>query len=77
MKIFIGILSTIIILTGAVLTVLSLWNIYPISWMVIFKAGLTIAIVCVTILLMWLIKTIFFDKSIFNKMRGNNTHPRP
>lgn len=67
MKIAIGILSTIIVITGAALTFLALWDIYPISWMLIIKAAITVALVCVTALLLWLIKTLFFRNDQFNK----------
>lgn len=70
MKVFIGALAAIIVLTGATLTLFSMWDIYPISWIFVLKAGLTVAIVCATILLLWLIKTIFFQKDIFNKHKG-------
>lgn len=67
MKVFIGILITIIVLTGATLTMLAMWNIYPISWIIVLKSGATIAIVCTTIFLIWLISRIFFYKKVFNK----------
>lgn len=67
MKVFIGILSTIIILTGATLTVLALWDIQPISWSVIWRSGATIAIVCGTLLVLWLIRILFFKKDLFRR----------
>lgn len=67
MKLFIGILSTIIILTGATLTVLALWNIQPISWSIIWRSGATIAIFCATFLILWLIRVLFFRKNLFKK----------
>lgn len=71
MKLFIGIFSTIVVLTGAVMTFLALWNIYPISWVLIMKAAITVTLICVTFLLLWLIKTIFFKNERF-KQKGNN-----
>lgn len=71
MKLFIGIFSTIVVLTGAVMTFLALWNIYPISWILIMKAAITVTLICVTFLLLWLIKTIFFKNERF-KQKGNN-----
>ena len=62
MKIFIGILSAVIILTGATLTVLALWDIQPISLSIILRSGATIAIVCVTFFVLWLIRVLFFKK---------------
>ena len=67
MKIAIGILSTIIVITGAVLTFLALWDIYPISWVLIAKAAITVALLCATAFLLWLIKTLFFKSDHFNK----------
>lgn len=60
MKTFIGIISAIIILTGATLTVLALWDIQPISWSIIWRSGATIAILCGTFLILWLIRILFF-----------------
>lgn len=71
MKLFIGILSTVIILTGATLTVLALWDIQPISWNIIWRSGATIAIACITFLILWLVRVLFFKKDPFNKDKGN------
>lgn len=65
MKIFIGIVSAVIILTGATLTVLALWGIKPIEWGIIWRSGATIAIACITFLIMWLVKALFFQKDPF------------
>ncbi|MDU1889403.1 MAG: hypothetical protein E6767_01830 [Dysgonomonas sp.] len=67
MRIFFGVLASIVILTGATLTVLALWNIQPISWDIIWRSGITIAIVCITFLILWLVKVLFFPKDTFNK----------
>lgn len=67
MKIAIGILSTIIVITGAVLTFLALWDIYPISLILIVKAAITVALVCATAFLLWLIRTLFFKNENLNK----------
>lgn len=75
MKIFIGVLSTIIILTGATLTILALWGITPIEWQHIWKTGVSIAIVCVTFLILWLVRILFFKKDPFNPSKGNKAHP--
>ncbi len=76
MKIFIGILSAILVLTGATLTILALWDIYPISWTLIIKSVLTIAIVCTTGLLLWLIKALFLkrDKPLENEQYRHDTN---
>ncbi len=66
MRLFIGVLSAVIILTGATLTVLALWNIQPISWSIIWRSGATIAIVCITFLILWLVRVLFFKKDPFN-----------
>lgn len=70
MKIFIGILSAVIILTGATLTVLALWDIQPISLSIVLRSGATIAIVCVTFFVLWLIRVLFFKKDLFNSNKG-------
>lgn len=67
MKLFIGIISAIIILTGATLTILALWNIQPISWSIIWRSGATIAIACTTFLVLWLIRVLFFKKDLFKR----------
>lgn len=72
MRLFIGVLATIIILTGATLTVLALWNIQPISWDIIWRSGITIAIICITSLILWLVKVLFFRKDPFNRNNQSN-----
>lgn len=67
MKIVLGILSVLIILVGAILTLVSMWDIYPISWIFVLKMGLTILVISTTVLLIWLISKIFFPKDIFYK----------
>lgn len=67
MRLFIGILSAVVILTGATLTILALWDIQPISWGIIWRSGATIAIACITFLIMWLVKILFFRKDPFNR----------
>lgn len=60
MRAFLGILSTIIVLTGATLTVLALWGIQPISWVMVWKSGVTIVIVCAVFLILYLFYYLFF-----------------
>lgn len=67
MKVFLGILSVLIVLTGVVLTLVSMWDIYPISWIFVLKSGLTVLILCTAVLLLWLISKIFFPKDFMNK----------
>ncbi|NDV79473.1 hypothetical protein [Dysgonomonas sp. 511] len=71
MKFFIGVISAVIILTGATLTVLALWDIQPISWSIIWRSGATIAIVCITALVMWLVRVLFFKKDPFRSRKEN------
>ncbi len=67
MKIFIGGLAGLFVLIGAILTLVSMWDIYPISWVFILKMGLTLVVICCTIVLIWLISRIFFPKDLFSK----------
>ena len=71
MRLLIGILTTIIVLTGATLTVLALWGIQPISWQIVWKSGVTIAGVCGTGLLIYLFYYIFFKHYSYNKDKRN------
>lgn len=67
MKIILGIISGLVVLVGAILTLVSMWDIYPISWIFVLKMGLTVVVVCATIVLIWLISKIFFPKEMLNK----------
>lgn len=71
MRLLIGILTTIIVLTGATLTVLALWGIQPISWQIVWKSGVTIAVVCGTGLLIYLFYYLFFKDYSYNKNKNN------
>lgn len=62
MKLFFGILSAVLIIAGAIITLLAVWGIQPISWVIVLKALITVAIICIAFLLLWLVKTIFFKK---------------
>lgn len=73
MRLLIGILTTIIVLTGATLTVLALWGIQPISWQIVWKSGVTIAVVCGTGLLIYLFYYIFFKDYSYNKDKRNGS----
>lgn len=70
MKYFIGLLLGLIIISGAALTILALWGITPIEWTHIWKTGVTIAIVCITALVMWLVKLLFFNKEKESQKRN-------
>ncbi|MDH6355164.1 heme/copper-type cytochrome/quinol oxidase subunit 4 [Dysgonomonas sp. PH5-45] len=60
MRAVVGIVSTVVVLTGATLTVLALWGIKPISWTIIWKSGVTIMIVGAVALLVYLFYFLFF-----------------
>lgn len=62
MRLIFGVIATILILTGAVLTVLALWGIQPISWTIVWKSGVTIGIVCVTTSLIYLLYYLFLKQ---------------
>lgn len=76
MRLFFGIITAIIILTGAILTVLALWDIQPISWSIIWRSGATIGIICITYLILWLVRVLFFKKDPFNTRRDDDRYPR-
>lgn len=73
MRLIIGIIATIIVLTGATLTVLALWGIQPISWVIVWKAGVTIAVICGTSLLLYLFYYLFFKRYSYNRNNGRMT----
>lgn len=73
MKVFIGILSILIVLAAGTLTVLAIWNIYPVSWAVIWKSGVSILLVSVIISLLWLLVELFLKKDK-HKADGNKAH---
>lgn len=62
MRLLIGIIILLIVLTGAILTVLALWGIQPISWTIILKSGITIAIIAVTSLVSSIIYYFFIKR---------------
>lgn len=70
MRLFFGVLATILVLTGATLTVLALWGIQPISWTIVWKSGFTIFIICGTALLVYLFYYLFFKGYTQNRNRG-------
>ena len=71
MKVFLGILSTIVVLTGATLTILALWGIQPISWTIVWKSGATIFLVCAVIFVLNLFYYIFFKNYVRDRNKKN------
>ncbi|MDR3141727.1 MAG: hypothetical protein LBU37_08395 [Tannerellaceae bacterium] len=60
MRVFIGILVTFVVITGAILTILALWGVLPISWTIVWKSGITILIAFGMLLLAYLCYIVFF-----------------
>ncbi len=73
MKIFVGILSVLIILALGIIGVLAVWGIYPVSWEIIWKSGITLLLVSVTFAVLWLVVTLFLKREKYNE-NGNNAH---
>lgn len=69
MRFLIGIIIALFILTGAVLTVLALWGVQPISWTIVWKSGLTIAIVGASAIIVWIVYYFFLKKDPFDQMK--------
>lgn len=67
MRAFLGIICTIIVLTGAILTILALWGIQPISWALIWKSGVTIIIIGIVSLVIYLFYYLFFKNYTIKK----------
>ena len=70
MRAIVGILATIIVLTGATLTVLALWGIKPISWTIIWKLGATVFIVCSVFVIIYIFYYLFFKRYAFKNNRN-------
>lgn len=66
MRLIIGVVIALIVLTGATLTVLALWGVQPISWAIVWKSGLTIAIIGAASLIISLVYFFFLKKDPFN-----------
>lgn len=67
MRLLIGITIALFIITGAVLTILALWGVQPISWTIVWKSGLTIAIAGVTSIIISVVYYFFIKKDPFNR----------
>lgn len=75
MRLIIGFLVTIVLLTGAGLGILALWGVYPISLDMLLKVGLTALVVCVVIFLLYLFYSYFFKKQQYNHKGDGKAHP--
>lgn len=75
MKTIIGILSLIICLAIGSLLIIYIWDLYPISWILIMKIGITAFIICTIMLLIYLTLSIFFKKDKYDQNKGNKAHP--
>ena len=74
MKIFLGIVSVLVVLAAAILGTLAIWGIYPVSLDIIVKAFITLILISVALALLWLFMALFFKKEKYQN-RGNKAHP--
>lgn len=74
MKYFIGLLVVLLILAGGTLGVLAIWNIYPVSWTLIWKTLLSILVASGILTLLAMAIATFFKNEKYDKT-GNNAHP--
>lgn len=73
MKVFLGILSILILLAAGTLAVLAVWNIHPVSWAVIWKTGVSLVLVSAVLSLLWLLVVTFLKKEK-HQADGNKAH---
>ena len=72
MRTSIGLILILLIITGATLIVLAVWGIQPISWTVVWKSGVTIAIVGAVLLLVSVVKLLFLGTPFWEKSKQKN-----
>lgn len=73
MKAFLGILSILILLAAGTLAVLAIWGIYPVSWTLIWKTGVSLLLASAVLSTLWLVVVTFLKKEK-HKADGNNAH---
>lgn len=73
MKVFLGILSILVLLTAGTLAVLAIWGIYPVSWTIIWKSGVSLLVASVVLSILWLLITLFLKKEK-HKSDGHKAH---
>ncbi|MHC5310278.1 hypothetical protein ACYSNM_09505 [Myroides sp. LJL116] len=74
MKYFIGIVVALLLLIGAILGILAIWDIFLVSWDVVFKASISIVIFVGFIAFAIMVWGAFFKKES-KQDKGNNAHP--
>ena len=72
MRFLIGAITLIFVLTGAILTVLAIWGIQPISWTIVWKSGITIMIIGLAILISKVVYYFFLKRDPFGLKKKNN-----
>lgn len=73
MKVFLGILSILILLAAGTLTVLAVWEIYPVSWTIIWKTGVSLVLASIILSVLWLLVVTFLQKERHTS-DGNRAH---
>lgn len=63
MKLLTGITIALLIITGAILTILALWGVQPISWTIVWKSGVTIMIAGITSIIISIIYYFFIKRN--------------
>lgn len=74
MKYFIGIIVALLVLGGALLGILAIWDISLVSWDLVWKVGLSIVIFMALMAVAVMVWGAFFKSDKYDK-QGNNSHP--
>lgn len=73
MKIILGIFASLLIASLLVLSVLSVWGVHIVSWVVVGRVVLSVAIAFAGVLLLWLVGTLFFKREKY-RPEGRQAH---
>ena len=73
MKYFWGAIISIVLLALAVLGILAIWGIYPVSGDIIGKTLLTVLVTFIAFIILWVCMTFFFKKEK-HRNDGNKAH---
>lgn len=75
MKKLVGFLIALFSLAFIALLILRIWNIVIFGWADVLRSGVTLLLIAVAIIILIIVRFVFFRKENYDTSKGNKAHP--
>lgn len=75
MKKLVGFLIALFSLAFIVLLILRIWNVVIFGWADVLRSGVTLLLIAVAIIILVIVRVLFFRKDNYDASKGNKAHP--